>query len=81
MGRKKRVVRIPECVILKCPHCGKGTKAKVSVEVCPQVFFCEKCKQEVRTPITSCCLICAFSKKKCPRTLMAEARVKGLEIR
>lgn len=81
MGRRKSVVRIPDIVTLKCPHCGKGSRAKVSIDVCPQAFTCDKCKQEVRTPITSCCLICAYSKTKCPRTLLAEARVKGLEIR
>jgi len=81
MGRRKRMIKIPEVVTIKCPHCGKGSRAKVSIEVCPQVFTCEKCKREVRAPINSCCLICAFSKTKCPRSLWAEACVKGLEIK
>lgn len=81
MGRRKRVVKIPKNVMLKCPHCSAKSRAIVSVDVCPQIYACPKCNQEVRTPITSCCVVCAYSGKKCPRTLLAEARVKGLDIR
>lgn len=83
MGRKKSVQKIPNSVILVCPHCSKGTKANVSIENCPQFYVCPKCKQEVRRPMSQCCVICAFSKnrKPCPRTLYAEAKVRGLEIK
>jgi hypothetical protein len=81
MGRKKSVQKIPKSALLKCPHCSKKTRAIVDVDNCPQKYICPKCKQEVRNPLTSCCVICAFSNKKCPRTLFARARVKGWELR
>ncbi len=83
MGAKKSVQKIPKTVILVCPHCKKGTTAKVSIEFSPQKYDCPKCKQEVRTPIASCCVICAFSKSgtKCPRELYMKAKVRGWEIR
>ena len=76
---KKSVQKIPKSVILVCPHCGKGTTAKVSIENSPQKYICPKCKQEVVTPIASCCVICAFSKSgtKCPRELYMKAKVRG----
>lgn len=78
---KKRIQKIPKTVMLKCPHCSAKSKAIVSVDNCPQNFICPKCLVEVRNPITQCCVICAFSDKKCPRTLFMEAKVKGLELR
>ena len=80
---KKRIQKIPSSIILVCPNCKKGTTAKVSTEYSPQKYECPKCKIEVRTPITSCCIICAFSKSgtKCPRELIMKAKIKGWEIR
>ncbi|GEM_PF-1163024 len=80
---RKKTQKIPKTIILVCPHCKKGTKAKVSIEYSPQSYICPKCKNEVKTPITSCCVICAFSKTKtkCPRELYIEAKAKGLEIK
>lgn len=81
MGRKKLIQKIPKSVIIKCPHCTEKIKIKISQD--SGVFFldCKKCKQKITTPITQCCIICAFSDKKCPRSLMIEARAKGLEIK
>ncbi len=81
MGRKKSVMRIPKQVMLICPFCEGKNKAIVSIENSPQSFVCPKCNAEVRNGIAQCCVICAFSNKKCPRTLYMEAKVKGLEIR
>ena len=78
---RKKIQKIPKNVMLKCPHCSDRSKAIVSIENCPQNFVCPKCLQEVRNPVTQCCVICAFSNKKCPRILFMEARVKGLELR
>jgi hypothetical protein len=80
---KKSVQRIPKSVILVCPHCKKGTVAKVSTEFSPQKYICPKCKEEVRTPIAQCCIICAFSKSgtKCPRELYMKAKVRGWTIK
>ena len=81
MPRKKTIQKIPKNVLLKCPFCSGRNKAVVSVENSPQQFVCPKCSQEVKTPIAQCCVICAFSNKKCPRTLFMEAKVNWLEIR
>lgn len=78
---KKRIMKIPKTVLLQCPHCKAKSKALVSTENCPQSFECPKCKQHVQNPITQCCIICAFSNKKCPRSLYMEAKIKGLELR
>ena len=78
---KKRIQKIPKTALLKCPNCSGLIKARVSIDNCPQSFICPKCEKEIKNPITSCCVICAFSKKKCPRSLYMEAKVKGLEIR
>ena len=77
----KRVQKIPKNVMLKCPSCSVKSKAIVSVENSPQSYVCPKCSFEVRSPITQCCAICAFSGKKCPRTLFMNAKVKGFELR
>ena len=78
---KKRIQKIPKQVILTCPNCSGKNKALVDIDSCPQSFKCPKCNQEIRAPITRCCAICAFSNKKCPRSLYMEAKVKGLELR
>ena len=78
---KKRFQKIPKTIMLRCPYCVSKSKAVVSIESCPQFYVCPKCSQEVKAPLTECCVICAFSGKKCPRTLFMEARVKGLELR
>lgn len=78
---RKRIMKIPKSVMLLCPHCKQKTKAMVSVDMCPQNYECPKCKQIVHTPIAECCVICAYSGKKCPRTLLMHARAKGLELR
>jgi len=81
MGRRKTTQKIPKSVLLRCPNCGEKSKALVSIENCPQKFTCPKCNLEVNNPTASCCVICAFSNKKCPRTLYMNAKVKGLEIK
>jgi hypothetical protein len=78
---KKRIMKIPSFMILRCPLCSKKSKAKVSIDICPQSFVCPKCNAEVKNNLMNCCVICAYSGKKCPRTLYMEARVKGLELR
>ena len=81
MGRKKSVIKIPLQVIIKCPFCENKMKIKVPANSSVHSLECKKCKQMIQTPITKCCLICAFSNKKCPDELLQEAHAKGLEIR
>ncbi len=80
---KKRIVRIPKSYTLKCPQCQKNSRALASIENSPQGYQCPKCNKEIKTPITSCCVICAYDHKqrKCPRNYYMEARIKGLEMK
>ncbi len=78
---KKRIQKIPKNVMLKCPLCSAKSKAIVSTETSPQIYVCPKCLSEVRNPLTQCCVVCAFSGKKCPRTLFMEAKINGWELR
>ena len=81
MGRKKTVMKMPKQMTLMCPHCKEKNKANVSIDICPQSFTCPKCNAEVKTPLTQCCVLCAYSNKPCPRTLYMNAKAKGLEIK
>ena len=79
---KKRVVKIPNSVKIHCPHCGKNNQIPFNQE---SVFKLEcrnnKCKKLIETPIMRCCLICAYSGKKCYTETIIEAKRKGLEVR
>jgi hypothetical protein len=78
---KKRVVRIPKVASIKCSNCGFISKRKVPKDRSPGFFDCDKCNFRMQTPVSSCCIICAFTGKKCTPTLLMEAKIKGLEIR
>lgn len=80
MGRK-RIIKIPISAKIICPNCNKTTILKVEKDSSPQFFECNKCKQRTQTPITKCCVICAFSNKNCVHTLRMEAHKKHLEIK
>ena len=80
MGRK-RVVRIPKSASLKCPHCLKISRVKVPNDSSLFNFKCKKCKNDVETPESNCCIICAFSDKKCGAALRVEAGINGLTIK
>ncbi len=81
MGRKKTYINLPQVATIKCPLCGKMSKRKVPLDSSPMYFDCDKCGQRITTPITSCCIICAFTKKKCAPSLFMEAKRKGIEVR
>ena len=78
---KKRVINIPKNAKIKCPNCGFVRLRKIPIDNSPQYFDCDKCSYRLQTPITSCCIICAFTNKKCVPTLLMEARAKNLEVR
>jgi|SRR3989338_30471 len=80
MGRK-RIIKIPKTAGIKCPHCLQISRVKVPEDASLPFFECKKCEQKVSTPLASCCIICAFSNKRCYRSLMMEAHAKKLEIR
>lgn len=81
MGRKKKQVTIPKTATVKCPHCGKSSRIRLEEDKFLGNLECGKCKQKIETPPAYCCVVCAFSKKKCPQSLILEARMKGLEIK
>lgn len=80
MGRK-RVVKIPRRANVKCPKCSAINRLNVPEENIINFFQCKNCKEIISTPASSCCIICAFSDKKCPLNLKIEAKAKNLEIR
>lgn len=80
MGRKK-ILRIAKVAKIKCNNCGAFSMRKVPEDSSPGYFDCDKCNAHVTVPITHCCVICAFTNKKCVPSLKMEARIKGLELR
>ena len=78
---KKRVIKIPSKATIKCPHCGKNTRISLFQDSAIYFLDCKKCKQRIETPPAHCCLVCAFSKKQCPQSLIMEAKMKNLEIK
>jgi len=80
MSRKKRVI-IPNSATIKCPHCSKNTRVSLFNDTYIGNLTCKKCKQKIETPPAHCCVVCAFSKKKCPQSLILEAKIKNLEIK
>ena len=81
MSRKKTFLKIPTIASIKCSSCGIISKRKVPEDSSPQYFDCDKCSFRMQTPITGCCIICAFTGKKCIPSLKMEAQIKGLELR
>ncbi len=80
MGRKK-IIKIPNSYTILCPICNKKSRIKIiNKEQSFQTFKCKKCKQIIKAPITYCCILCAYSSKKCPVNLLLEANAKKLEI-
>jgi len=81
MGRKKQYLKIPKIAEMKCPNCSAVSRRKVPLDASPQFFDCDKCNAHIQTPVTSCCIICAFTDKKCIPSLKMEAKIKNLEVR
>jgi len=81
MGRKKTTIKLHQVVTIKCPNCGGKSKRNSPKDSSPQIFECTKCNRMIRTPLACCCIICAFSNKKCIPALMMEAKMKGLKIK
>ncbi|MEK6888881.1 MAG: hypothetical protein AABW80_02115 [Nanoarchaeota archaeon] len=80
MGRKK-VLKLAKTAKIKCPNCEKICIRKVPLDSSPMYFDCDKCNQRINAPITQCCVICAYTNKKCINALKMEAKIKGLELR
>lgn len=80
MGRK-RVLRIAKIATITCINCGAKSKRRVPLDSSPQYFDCDKCGKRILTPVSKCCVICAFTNKKCIPSLKMEAKIRGLEIK
>ena len=80
MGRKK-ILRLAKTAKIKCVNCAAFSVRKVPSDSSPMYFDCDKCNAHVTVPITSCCIICAYTDKKCINALKMEAKIKGLELR
>jgi ssDNA-binding Zn-finger/Zn-ribbon topoisomerase 1 len=78
---KKRIQKIPSRVNVKCPKCGKNNRLEVPRDRLVNFLQCKHCKEITTTPFASCCIVCAFSKYKCPTNLLIEAKAKNLEVR
>jgi len=78
---RKKILKIPKRVSVKCPCCEKINRLQVPLAGTINSFECKSCKQIIKPPITQCCVICAFTKTKCPLSLRIEANAKGLELR
>lgn len=81
MTRKKRQVTLTSSATIKCPHCGKNSRIKLEEKKFVGNLECKKCGNKIETPPAYCCVVCAFSKKKCLQSLILEAKMKGLEIK
>ncbi|MEM2956483.1 MAG: GDCCVxC domain-containing (seleno)protein [Candidatus Pacearchaeota archaeon] len=79
MGRK-RIIKIPKSVKIKCPHCGKKNLIKMPKE---NIYFfeCKKCKNKIETPQSQCCILCAYSNSRCYNELIRTAQRNELEVR
>lgn len=78
---KKRQVKIPASCTVRCPHCSKNSRVSLQEDTFLGRLECKKCHKLIQTPPAYCCVVCAFSKKKCPQSLVQEAKMKGLEIK
>lgn len=80
MGKKK-ILRISKIASIKCPNCSVISRRKVPDDSSPGFFDCDKCNNRLIAPVTQCCIICAFTNKRCVPSLKMQARIKGLELR
>ena len=52
-------------VTIKCPKCRADIEVEVPKNSCIAVKKCDKCGANICTPEGGCCVICAYSDKKC----------------
>jgi hypothetical protein len=78
---KKRFIKIPKRIDVKCYDCDYINRLEVPENDTIHQFECKNCKKIIRAPVTQCCIICAFTDKKCSLNSKIEARAKGLMLR
>ncbi|MFC1686002.1 GDCCVxC domain-containing (seleno)protein [Nanoarchaeota archaeon] len=72
MGRKKKL-KIPKSCMIKCSDCGKRSRVKVPENEGLYHYECKKCKKKLEIPASQCCLICAYSNKRCVPSLKRQS--------
>jgi hypothetical protein len=60
-------------VNIKCPECSHFQEIEVPEGKCLPFYKCNKCQKIMSTPKDICCVICAYSDKKCPGLKKGEA--------
>ncbi|MFQ5406709.1 MAG: GDCCVxC domain-containing (seleno)protein [Candidatus Micrarchaeia archaeon] len=61
---------------LICPHCKKGDEVKIAENVCLHFHKCLHCGKIIHAPPGSCCVICAYTKKRCAVSIKSEKNGK-----
>lgn len=51
---------------MKCPECGFVKKVDIPETSCMVFWKCPGCGKMISAPKGECCVICAYSDKKCP---------------
>lgn len=51
---------------IKCPQCHYMQVIDIPESSCLPFYQCEECKNIISAPADFCCVICAYSDKKCP---------------
>ena len=51
---------------ITCPECSYIQEIEIPEDRCLSFYRCEKCQKIISTPKDICCVICAYSDKKCP---------------
>ena len=51
---------------IKCPECGRFQKITIPQGLCLPFYKCGGCEKVIAAPGNICCVICAYSDKKCP---------------
>jgi hypothetical protein len=80
MSRRK-FLKVPKTAIITCLSCGRKSKRRVPLDSSPMYFDCDKCNKRMNVPVTQCCIICAYTNKRCVPSLKIMAMKKGLELK
>ncbi len=51
---------------IKCPECDSIQEIDIPENNCLPFYKCNKCNKMINAPKDFCCVICAYSDKKCP---------------
>jgi len=60
-----RKLKIAASATFTCPTCHKNSRIKVPEKGTLYIFECKKCKSAIETHPSKCCIICAYTNKKC----------------